>query len=318
MPPLLFIHIPKTAGTSFNLAAEKIFGDSAFERDYGQSSPDTTPLVSEHIYGKPQDPYAFHLAFLAQEKQWMTGHVFAEAYLHLFKAANTVAFVRDPVNRVISEYHHRQKHFDLDRSFVDFYRDPSETNKQFRMIGQCPWQAFHMVGLQERYDECLQLFEQTKGLNFPNITANVRSNDKTTEISPEVKQDIWRWNERDHIFYQQVAAYLDKQFLAASEKKPFCYHDLGFSAGEHVIGWAFYTGQETPVKVGLYVDGKFEKSVHASEHIADLQAIGAPRAGHVGFRFVLDDHKTARAIELKALDTEQTLFVWTAENTDGD
>ncbi len=310
MPPLLFIHIPKTAGTSFNNAAAQIFGDSAFERDYGSGSPDTSPLVAKHIYGKAQDAYAFYQAFMAEKKQWMTGHVFAETYLHLFEAANSIAFVRDPVERVISEFHHRQKHFDLDRDFVDFYRDPSETNKQFRMIGQCPWQAFHMVGLQERYDECLQLFEQTKGLAFENIRINTRSSDQATEISPVVRQDILRWNERDHIFYQQVATYLEKQLSVAAEKKPFCYHDFGFSAGEHIIGWAFYVGQENPAEIGLYVDGEMAASTHASEHIAELQNIGVPRAGNVGFRFVLDGYKNAETIELKAVDTDQSLFFW--------
>ena len=133
MSPLLFIHIPKTAGTSFNKSAEQLFGVPAFERDYGAGSPDTSPLVTKYIYGETQDTFAFHQAFLAGEKQWMTGHVFAETYLHLFGAANSIAFVRDPVERVISEYHHRRTHFDLDRDFVDFYRDPGETNKQFRL-----------------------------------------------------------------------------------------------------------------------------------------------------------------------------------------
>ncbi len=315
MPPILFIHIPKTAGTSFNENAEHHFGAEAIEKDYGADANHTSALVKTYIYGTETiDQFGFHKAFSQADKKWLTGHFNADRYLHLMGCQNTLAFVRDPVERVISEYLYRKRQFGMDRSLEDFYRDPDETNKQYRMIGEYPWQAFRLVGTQARYNDCLDLINKTFDLTFGDIQSNRRSDQTHLDISDDDKAEIRRWNERDCIFYDEAAAYLEKQ-LATATGQLFCHHDLGYSPGEHFIGWAFYPGQETPVEVGLYADGQLVKTTRASEHIANLQTIGAPRAGNVGFRFVLGDYKSAETIELKAMDTDQALFNWTAEGS---
>ena len=312
--PLLFVHIPKTAGTSFNENAERHFGPDAVEKDYGTDAAHTSALVKTHIYGpKTIDQYGFHQAFIEADKKWLTGHFNADRYLHLMGCDNTIAFVRDPVERVVSEYLYRKRQFGMDRPLEDFYCDPGETNKQYRMIGQYPWQALRFVGTHARYNDCLEIINKTFGLTFGDIQSNRRNDGTHLDISENDKTEIRRWNERDCYFYEEAVAYLEKQFTAASLGQPFCHHNIGFSAGNHAIGWAFYPGEDSAVEVGLFVDGQLTQKNHASEHITELQAIGAPRSGNVGFRFVLDDHNAARTIELKALDTEQALFTWAAE-----
>jgi len=125
-----------------------------------------------------------------------------------------------------------------------------------------------------------------------------------------VKADIKRWNERDYIFYGQVTKYLDKHLSVRKSGKNFCYHDIAFVADMHIIGWAFYGGSNELVRVGLYVDGILKKDVPAFEPRIELQAIQTPRHGHNGFRFVLSDYNLASHIEVKALNTDQSLFSW--------
>lgn len=313
MHPILFIHIPKTAGTSFNENAEKYFGIDALEKDYGAEANHTSALVKAHIYGTETiDQYGFHQAFTQAGKKWLTGHFNADRYLHLMGCTNTLAFVRDPVDRVISEYLYRKRQFGMDRSLEAFYQDPGETNKQFRMIGEYPWQAFRFVGTQARYQDCLEYLNKTMALGFENIQSNRRKDSKHLDISEGDKAEIRRWNERDCIFYDEVTAYLEKQFVTTASDQPFCHHNFGFSEGHHVIGWAFYAGQNAPVNVGLFIDGHLMQTVRASEHITDLQAVGAPRAGNIGFRFVLSDYPNAKTIELKAMNTDQKLLFWAA------
>lgn len=311
MEPLLFIHIPKTAGTSLNKAAEKLFNSTNIEQDYGAHSDVTTALVRNNIYDKAGvDTYALNEALLQHHKRWLTGHFPASRYAHLFGAQNVISIVRDPVERVISEYAHRVSKEGETRSFESFYRDPMETNKQFRMIGQMPWQAFHLVGVQEKYKESLNLLNKTKGLSLIPLTANTNSSGQHSDVKEEAYADIKKWNERDCIFVKQVHTYLIKQLEACRQSKPFCFHDIGFEAGKHAIGWAFYQNDQSPVEIGLYIDEKLVETTLAHEHRPELQNVLTPRAGHNGFRFVLTPYTAARSINIKALNTGQALFDW--------
>lgn len=313
MQPILFIHIPKTAGTSFNENAEKSFGSDMMEKDYGAQANHTSALVKEYIYGKETiDQYGLHQAFKQAGKKWLTGHFNADRYLPLLGCENTLSFVRDPVDRVISEYLYRKRQFGMERSLEAFYQDPGETNKQFRMIGEYPWQAFRFVGTQARYQDCLAHLNNSMKLGFENIQTNRRKDAAHLDITAEDKTEIRRWNQRDCIFYDEATAYLEKQFTAASSGKAFCYHNFGFEEGKHIIGWAFYLGQDTAAEVGLFVEGQHSQTTRASEYLAELHMVGAPRAGNVGFRFVLSDYADAKTIELKAMKTDQSLFFWQA------
>jgi len=46
---ILFIHIPKTAGTSFRVAAEKYFGEDNTFYDYSAKSPETSAEILENV-----------------------------------------------------------------------------------------------------------------------------------------------------------------------------------------------------------------------------------------------------------------------------
>lgn len=311
MQPIFFVHIPKTAGTSLNVAAEQYFDGNKIEKDYGPSSDATTPLVHTNIYAENAGgAYALHQAIIGNNIKWLTGHVFAERYVHLVGAENTLSFVRDPVARVISEYHHRVRHFDLKRDFTEFYRDPAETNKQFRMIGELAWQAFHLVGTIEHYTDCLALLAQTKNLPLPVMQTNISPDKPDLHISEETRTDIKKWNERDCLFVEQVRTYLSKRLETYAQGQAFCFHDSGFVPDQHIIGWAFYEGDPAPVDVGLFIDEVLVQTTKATEYRLELKQLLTPRAGHNGYRFVLSDYASAQHVEVKALKTAQTLLRW--------
>ena len=315
MKPILFIHIPKTAGTSLNASAETCFGVDTVERDYGPDAPHTSALVKEYIYGpETVDQFAFHEAFRSSGKKWLAGHFAAERYLQFLGCENTISFVREPVDRVISEYLYRRRSQGLEQSFEDFYRSPDETNKQFRFIGQVPWRTFHFVGTQERYGEGLLHLGETLGIAIEAQTKNRRTDSRHESISAEERQDIAKWNARDIEFYADVSNYMEQQFAARQAGQAFCYHDIGFVPGVHAIGWAFFEASNDPVDVELYVDGSLVHTVRASEHRPELHGIGVPRGGCVGFRFVLSEYRNAKSVKLRARETGQTLLNWTPDN----
>lgn len=311
MKPILFIHIPKTAGTSLNASAEASLGKEAIEKDYGAAAPHTSPLVREYIYDTDTlDQFGFFQALQNQRRTWLTGHFNADRYIQFAGCENTVSVVREPVERVISEYLYRRREGTTEQSLQEFYRSPAETNKQYCMLGQFPWQAFHFVGTQERYRDCLKFLSGSLDMPFTLEEKNRRPDQSGLQISDAVKTDIAAWNERDSLFYQDVCRYLDAQLAAQAEGKPFCYHDVGFVAGQHAIGWAFYGDDNSIADVELWVDGQQHAKVRASEYRAELAAIGAPRQGCVGFRFVLESLSNARHVEIRASMTQQTLYSW--------
>ncbi|MBV1900497.1 MAG: sulfotransferase family protein [Kordiimonadaceae bacterium] len=313
MKPILFVHIPKTAGTSLHNGALDILGSSAVERDNGNTESATTQMVKDHLYRDIdlKDPFKFYEAFKGAGKKWLTAHIYADRLLRLFGVENTVSFVRDPIERVISDYRFTKKIGKTDLSFEEFYRHPSETNKQYRMVGTVPWQAFHLVGSLTRYSECIDFLSSSKLSGLSEKHTNINTPPKPNEISEDVQEDIKRWNERDCIFYAQATAYLDQHLTIIKSGKPFCYHDSGFSLDEHIIGWAFYAGSNEVVRIGLYVDGHLKNEIGALEHRPDLHILQTPRGGHNGYRFVLSEYTHASHIEVRALNTEQTLFSWT-------
>src|SRR5690606_621288 len=57
--PILFIHIPKPAGTSFRKGAESFFGSQHVVYDYGGAASATSSLARQMLYGEHEDFWCF-------------------------------------------------------------------------------------------------------------------------------------------------------------------------------------------------------------------------------------------------------------------
>lgn len=91
MSSIFFVHVPKTAGTSFRKSAESYFGEGAVLYDYSAQSEETSPLVNSHVYQQP-DLFEFYHAQKSNRFAFLSGHVNAGKYMHLFGACHTVTF----------------------------------------------------------------------------------------------------------------------------------------------------------------------------------------------------------------------------------
>ena len=101
--PMIYLHIPKTAGTSFRKSAEQYFGPAQVLSDYGEQSSSTSEDIRSAVYAEND------LASLREtglEKKFLTGHFSMAKYREIFPDSPVVTFFRNPVDRVISEYVH--------------------------------------------------------------------------------------------------------------------------------------------------------------------------------------------------------------------
>ncbi len=76
---LVFVHVPKTAGTSFRLAAEQYFGRSHVETDYGEHDTATSQTVRETVYSGQID--MLREALRNNETHMFSGHFPIVKYL---------------------------------------------------------------------------------------------------------------------------------------------------------------------------------------------------------------------------------------------
>ena len=206
---LVFSHIPKTAGSTFNGILRKNYGSkiiavipsgntyskSDFESDF---SPNNYPLgISGHAL-KPHVDFGKH----EENFQWVT-------------------FLRDPIERYVSQYLHQQifnpKSYRMD--IVSWSQKYHRSNWQVKWLAgaedlekakKIVRQKFTFVGVVERFDESLQLMNQRLDvpLDISNVTRKNVARDNSLKASllndEKLRTLFVEQNELDQQLYDYV------------------------------------------------------------------------------------------------------------------
>ncbi len=206
-PTIVFIHIPKTGGTSFRAAAEIYFGSSSVERDYGTDDPYTTDIVHETVYSNRIEalPAAMEQAFT----RMLAGHFHAAKYLQLFtNRIRWCTFLRDPVQRVISEHRHLVGQQRYHHSLEYFCNTEAECNKQTRLMQGIAVEDRYFVGVAEHFRESIQAFNDLAGAGLEYTETNMAraSLSDAYEVSDHLLQTIEANNSSDLALYSMYAS----------------------------------------------------------------------------------------------------------------
>jgi Sulfotransferase family len=99
---IISVHVPKTAGTSFAVWLESVFGSDHLVRDYADRPID--PKSEMNV-----DPTGFLSRYgaarrLSEGAVVVHGHFWAKKYERIENAVR-IAFLRDPIERTISHYY---------------------------------------------------------------------------------------------------------------------------------------------------------------------------------------------------------------------
>lgn len=283
--PLFFVHIPKTAGTSFRLGAEQLFNKTRIVYDYGQASPVTSPLAQQTLYAERPDFWAFGQGCERQQAAMISGHVNIARFVSLFGVGKTLTFMRDPLQRMASEYAHFVRKFDYQGSFHDFYSRSTMHNRQCKALNQVEIEAIGMLGLTERYSESLKLVNARYGIDIPGREDNRGkvSLDATYEISPEDEAEIRRLNKQDIALYERATALFEARYKLFQDGKPWAHARLVEASAKRIAGWVWWATSDEPVEIEVLINNECHASLLATELRSGLCHLLPARGGYVGF-----------------------------------
>jgi hypothetical protein len=213
--PLVSVHVPKCAGTSFRQVLERIYGAQLWP-NYG-----AVFVRAQAVAGcVPPGTAAIH------------GHFLADAFDDVLPGRDLVTWVRHPVERVVSNYYHFLRSPDLrddccrelyERrlSLCEFAELDWMRNETTRYLAGKPLAEFAAVGIAERFAESLEVMART--LRWPELPAVPRANvnpARTTDhyaLSRREREYLGYLNAADLAWYEEaVVALEDRQAALAS------------------------------------------------------------------------------------------------------
>lgn len=305
----LFVHIPKTAGTSFRDSLEEIFGDGLY-CDYGADIA-TSPIVSDYIQNR-QAFYEFG-SFLSEQHKpvCLSGHYSVKKYAPFFYIKNIMLFLRNPVQRVISNYEHMRRVDGITESLESFCCNPLYMNLQSRSLGRVPFNLIGFIGLQEYYRESLQLLSFQLGLQVKESFLNINKErvEEKYKVDVDLRKLIGSNNQEDLVLYKRVKEIFLQRYELYSTGSVYIHGAIIEKTKYKIVGWAINQNSELPVELAIYVDGKEVGHVIANEYRPELRTWNVGRQAYIGFELSFEVPLTRDSIvECIVVDNGQELF----------
>jgi hypothetical protein len=237
--PLIFVHIPKTAGTSLRHVLRKQYGR--------ERMTNVRALCTETLDTRMQAANRERLG----RDHVLLGHMIYGAHRHLSGSPTYMSMVREAVDRVVSDYYYVCRtpshdfydpvvsdNYSLDdyvRSGITVYTN----NIQTRMLsgvgrdtpfGKCTREMlsqakenieshFAVVGVTERFEESIILMKRRFGWGLPIYITRNRTSDRPSrpEIPESTRALIREYNALDFELYEHVRQRLDRQIEQEDE-----------------------------------------------------------------------------------------------------
>lgn len=304
----LFVHIPKTAGTSFRGALEK---NAKVVRDYGEGKEHTSLVVEECIY-KQCDKFALKAA-LAEEDAWLCGHMHLNKYLPLVAPQNIVTFLRDPISRVISHFNHELRWGkNTSITLEEFLQSRRAKNSQHRFLQGLPLSLMGFVGITEQYSESLRLLHDEMSLKVEEVKFNENTQKVSTldDFDPALLSLIHEQNALDQKLYESAKAIQKERLRLAREKLPWTYLHAELSSNNTLQGIAYKRQDKTAVKLELEINGKVIKMLCANELVTLFPEVQFPRDRFVGFSYKFTQELVGSdVVKIRVRETGQEYLV---------
>jgi hypothetical protein len=187
----IFVHVPKTGGTSFikNL-------DSRYRhitcRDYGKKRGLKDNDINKRGFERCNIIY---------------GHFLSDKYKHLKRPQ--ISIIREPTERVISEYFYRPNNIKA-KSIVEYLENKKRhagprivyDNVIYEYIKDI--RRFAFIGITEQFDESIRRINKALKIEIPNKRFYSKKNPHKKRISKEERDFIKEFCKKDYEIYNAV------------------------------------------------------------------------------------------------------------------
>lgn len=215
---ILAPHIPKTGGCTFLQVLKQVFGHRLFHHNRWKDQSLSLPnrLLSQ---------WAGRQGIVPAWTACIFGHFPLPNYAKHFPQATCVTWLRDPAERVASEYHYLKRYFakqgkpDFNNrlgfqllmekkiSLAEWVQLPQMRNVQTAFLGNRPIQEFAYVGITEDYEASVELFlrmfSRKHGMAFEAQNTNPDRKGSNYEIDGGVRHLIRTRHQEDVRLYQE-------------------------------------------------------------------------------------------------------------------
>lgn len=304
----MFVHIPKTAGTSFRASLEKT---KKVVCDYGEGKEHTSSEITEYVYLN-KDIYGLKQA-ISDKETWLCGHMHLNKYLGMVVPQNIVTFVREPLARVISHYNHEVRWgANPNVTLEEFLQSNRASNFQHRFLQGLPLSLVGFVGVTEQYAASLELLETEMMLKVEEeqINQNTQKASNETDFTPEILSLIKEQNALDQKLYDSAKTIIKERQRLAGENVQWTYIYAEVTPNNRLRGVAFRRDDDNPIILTLILDGAKKCSIVASELTPLFPSALFPRDRFVGFSYAIPkSFNNDINIELQVEDTKQSYTV---------
>jgi hypothetical protein len=170
---IISVHVPKTAGITFGNILKQVYGSERIFLDYP--------------WNDPVDPVE-----LQNDFQAIHGHFPVSKYQDLPSHIKRIAWMRNPIDRLISHYFY-WKHLPISKqsgnlhryvienqvSLLDFAKIPAMINHISQWYINIDLSEFYFVGIHEFFEE--DWTQLSCSLGFPNLQVNHQNSNRSAE-----------------------------------------------------------------------------------------------------------------------------------------
>lgn len=304
----LFIHIAKTAGTSFRVALEQKY---SVWKDYGNKAKDTSATVQCYIYDQGQT-LLLKSQFITENKTWLIGHIALHKYNDFVSVRNVISFVRNPVEQVISHYNHFVTHHGFMGTLDEFLQRNSILNFQSKSLNHLPISLVGFVGITEQYNESLDIINAYYGLEIESLKINVNNKQVHTQdkLLPSSINKIIELNKKDEKLYLQAQSLFKQRKTLFEQGKEWTYGYFEINQNNMLVGCAYYSHSTDVVELQIFRNGIEYKTILAKNFYGAFVKANFPQERYIGIHLPLaKDFVAEDKIEIFVKKTQQKLTI---------
>jgi hypothetical protein len=292
---IVFLHVPKTGGTAVRTALVGGCRDRRVLFDYGAAEKQTTPALREALYrdGHEGDGATLRRRLDDRRGLLLAGHFKATKYWDAFHPDSFVTFLRDPIDRLISEYNHYVERRGMAtpiEEFLDKTMFRRHVTYLFRGVDPA---EFGFVGFTETFEDDMRALSAKLGRPLAAIRENEGAYGpelREKAADPVFRKHVRRLVSEDHDLYRRLRNRYEKlrtRRLAALADTAGYRGRVRLARGGRLVGYAVHRDVEAVLELEVHAGGRLVTRVRADRYRPWLSASGRSRSGVGGFEVPL-------------------------------